>query len=162
MSQKVFHIYTDGGCNVHSGKVGAWSYVIIDPVENDVVYKGCGVVFDTTNQRMELMAMVQAMHRAWHDLPEGDIVVHSDNMMVVNGVGGWVDNWAKNGWKTRAGEDVKFRDLWEQIIELKQKLDPTVKWVKAHSGVKWNELCDSIATTELNKQTHKRRNYGRK
>lgn len=131
-------IYTDGSCLKNPGP-GGWAFVSIqDGKEN----KMSGGATDTTNNRMELMAVINALSSLQEPC---SIVLHSDSQYVVKAfTEGWLRNWKANGWKTTTGE-VKNKDLWKLLMILVSKHDITWKWVKGHAGNRYNELCDQMA-----------------
>ena len=142
-------VYTDGGCSGNPGP-GGWGCVILaDKVE----YTVSGGEALTTNNRMELSAAIAALS-AIDQNPEWRkqaITVHIDSQYVKNGITSWIRSWKKNGWKNSEKQPVKNRDLWEILDELNAKLNVNWKWVKGHSGNKYNDLCDSLATKEAAK-----------
>lgn len=132
-------IYTDGGCRAG---VGGWAWWCEDTDESR-----SGLEMNTTNQRMELQAVLEALNE-YHGY---DITIITDSAYVVNCFGDkWWAKWLENGWFTKKGKVVN-RDLWEPIIELVRDSDPPIKFekVKAHSGVWGNEYVDTMCTDEI-------------
>ena len=142
-------IYTDGGCSGNPGP-GGWGCVIIDgTIEKSL----SGGEARTTNNRMELTAAIQAL-KAVTDNPEWKnrhIAVFSDSQYVKNGITQWIKNWKKNGWVTAAKKPVLNQGLWVSLDALYTPLDIEWKWVKGHAGVKYNEMCDQLCQTEMQK-----------
>ena len=142
-------MFTDGACSGNPGP-GGWGCVILaDKME----YTVSGGEALTTNNRMELSAAIAALsaidqNQEWR---EQAITVHIDSQYVKNGITSWIRSWKKNGWKNSEKQPVKNRDLWEILDELNSKLNVSWKWVKGHSGNKYNDLCDSLATKEAAK-----------
>ena len=144
-------IYTDGACSNNQGEnsVGSWGFVYV--VNDQVISKAGGKNYpDTTNNIMELMAVVQALFRAVSYNYQKDyskISIHTDSAYVLNGITQWIHNWRKNNWVNSKGQPVANRDLWEGLYELTLKFD-NLEWVKVkgHSGDKWNELADDLAS----------------
>lgn len=97
---------------------------------------------DTTNNRMELLAAINALETL--ERPS-DITVITDSQYVKNGVTGWMFGWKKNGWKTAAKKPVKNVDLWKRIDEAQQRHEVTWEWVKGHAGHPENERADELA-----------------
>jgi ribonuclease HI len=131
--------YTDGGCIGNPGP-GGWG-VHIEYPDGRVVEFG-GADFQTTNNRMELRAAIEAV-RATLDWPSPTIV--TDSQYVLRGITEWIAGWKRKGWVTSTGQPVVNRDLWEELDGLATKR-LTWEWAKGHSGVPGNERCDQIAT----------------
>ncbi|RIZ67014.1 MAG: ribonuclease HI [Methylococcales bacterium] len=131
-------IYTDGACRGNPG-VGGWGVSFTYKNHNKELYGGEKL---TTNNRMELMAAIQALE----SLTKPCLVqLNSDSSYVLKGITDWMPNWKKRGWKTAAKTPVKNEDLW-------RRLDATIalhtiewKWVKGHSGDPGNERADALA-----------------
>lgn len=141
-------IFTDGACSDNPGP-GGWAAVFC--LKNG--YKTIsGNEKETTNNRMELIAVIEAIKKAKSKGFE-DIEVHSDSAYVVNAVNkGWITNWKFNNWKTAKKDDVKNKDLWVQLDELisgENKI--TFIKVKGHSGNTFNEIADDLAVVERDK-----------
>lgn len=148
------NIYTDGACSGNPGP-GGWAALILIRAENKkekVVIKGGEK--DTTNNRMEMVAVIDALNFIRKNLKEYkfDIRVHSDSSYIVDSVNkGSLLNWQNNGWKTTKGTDVVNRDLWEKLIKLDNKLSPSFIKVKGHSDNKFNNYVDEVAVRECAK-----------
>lgn len=147
-------VYTDGGCSKNrdpkAPRIGAWAFVATIPGRDSVEMYGAEL--DTTNNRMELTAVIKALET----LEIGpSITVYSDSEYVVRGIIEWCRRWVKNGWKTYDGKPVINRDLWEALLPLYQLHTVRFHHVKGHSGVPGNERCDELCTqamTDLHKQ----------
>jgi len=129
-------VYTDGACRGNPGP-GGWGWVIPDGAWAN------GADPDTTNQRMELMAALDALRTI-----EGPVEVVSDSTYVVNCFNdGWWKGWLKRGWKNSKKEPVANRDIWEPLIELyRRRADElTFTWVKGHAGNEFNDIADRLA-----------------
>jgi ribonuclease HI len=133
-------IFTDGACSGNPG-AGGWAAVILYP--NDTKELSGGEKM-TTNNRMELMACIQALSQVDTSL-ELPIQITTDSQYVKNGINTWIHNWKRNGWRTSTKEPVKNADLWQQLDNLQQQIKPTWQWVKGHAGHQYNELCDRLA-----------------
>lgn len=137
--------WTDGACD--GGGRGGWAFVLSVPDNPFAYYEQSGPVVGTTSQRMELMALVQAlMHISIQPAWASTIVVHTDSSYLKNCfTQGWHVRWARNGWVNSRNEPVANRDLWEQLIQLMEFHD--IRWVKVrgHRGVELNERCDHLA-----------------
>lgn len=137
-------IYTDGACSGNPGP-GGWGCVILAQQKE---IEMSGGEKSTTNNRMELMAAIQALSRvaANNEMSKFKINLVTDSQYVKNGITQWIANWKKNGWKTSSKQPVKNQDLWIKLDELTHTLDIEWSWVKGHAGNKYNEICDSLAT----------------
>lgn len=99
---------------------------------------------DTTNQRMELKAVIEALRAL--KVNDWDVVVYSDSAYVVNAFRQhWIENWQKNGWKNSRKEAVANQDLWQELLLLMGKNRVRIEKVKGHAGDEWNERCDQLA-----------------
>lgn len=136
MSKPVVVIYTDGSCV--KGTNGGWAAALFHN-HNDLQLHGNAA--NTTNNRMELTAVIEALKILTTSC---DVHLHSDSKYVINGVSSWIYNWQRNGWKTKEGE-VSNKDLWEELLPLVKyhKIHP--HWVKGHNGDPGNELVDKLA-----------------
>jgi len=143
MSNKTI-IYTDGGCTGNPGP-GGWAAVIINDSEQKELSGGSQ---ETTNNRMELTAVIEALAYCIQKGITGETEIHTDSQYVKNGINSWIFNWKKNGWKTAAKKPVKNKDLWILLDQHNQQIDPEWFWVKGHSGDTYNELCDSLVELE--------------
>lgn len=133
-------VYTDGGCIGNPGK-GAWAFIICDGAGETEGTGGEGL---TTNNKMELQAVISALTLIQREKPGRAIVVHTDSQYVKNGINEWIHTWERNGWKTAAKEPVKNKELWQTLQSLQKALRPQWKWVKGHAGNPLNERCDRL------------------
>ncbi len=133
-------IYTDGACSGNPGP-GGWAWAV-SPTGKP---SGFGSEPDTTNQRMELLAVINAL-RTYADSAEA-IEIVSDSTYVVHCFRDkWWMGWQRRGWKNSQRQPVANRDLWEPLIELvTSRPDISFTWVKAHNGEPMNELVDQLA-----------------
>ena len=136
-------IYTDGSCLKNPGN-GGWAAIICT---KDEMKKICGSEKDTTNNRMELMATINALKEV---NSEDLIEIYTDSKYVKNGITDWIHNWIKNNWKTSNKEDVKNKDLWVQLYDLNNNSKIKWNWVKAHAGNPLNEEVDLLAKKAAN------------
>ena len=131
-------IYTDGACRGNSG-VGGWGCILSYQGNIKEIY---GAEKYTTNNRMELMAAIQALESlstaCW-------VQLYSDSSYVLKGITDWMPNWKKRGWKTAAKTPVKNEDLWRKLDEVITKHKIEWIWVKGHSGNEGNERADALA-----------------
>jgi ribonuclease HI len=150
---KILEIYTDGSSLGNPGR-GGWGVVV---TTNDiVVHELGGAEANTTNNRMELQALIETLkYLCMRQDPKNDIkeaIIHADSAYVLGGVTLWMYGWQKNGWKKADKKPVLNQDLWEEILGLmKRVVDSKIKIsfqkVKGHAGVVHNERADVIATT---------------
>jgi len=142
-------IFTDGACQGNPGP-GGWAWA----VSPEGTPFGSGGEAQTTNQRMELYAVLDALRTysslaAEHGGPM-PIEIVSDSTYVVNGINQkWYSKWEKNGWKNSKREPVANRDIWEPLIELARLDHVTLSWVKGHSGDRMNDLVDQLAVAAV-------------
>jgi ribonuclease HI len=148
----MINIYTDGGCSGNPGP-GGWGYVILSG--DDETGRSSGSEKHTTNNKMELTAVIAAlrnlkkMNHTGNPGGETVTVIYTDSTYVKKGITEWIAKWVKNGWKTSDKKDVKNRELWISLKELSDSINPQWKWVKGHSGNKWNEECDALVRKEI-------------
>ena len=137
--------YTDGACLGNPGP-GGWAWVVPDGPF------GSGCDGKTTNQRMELTAALEAV-RAF-DCP---LLVVSDSTYVVHCFrDGWWENWLRRGWLNKARKPVANRDLWEPLIDAyRARDDVDFRWVKGHSGDRWNDEADRLAMEAASDQVER-------
>ena len=134
-------VFTDGSSHPNPGP-GGWGFVWVRDGEIKVEGHG-GETDETTNNRMELTALIEA-YRA---LPEdAEVTVFSDSQLCVNTITTWAPGWERNGWK-RKGSPLKNLDLVKPLLEL-YRAHPNcpLEWMRAHAGSRWNEYADSLAT----------------
>ena len=139
MANKKVTIYTDGACSGNPGK-GGWGSILI---YGDVVKELSGGEDNTTNNRMALKAVIEALQALKSPC---DVEIYSDSAYVVNAfTQKWIDNWIKNNWKTADKKSVKNVDLWQELLVLIKTHNVTFKKVKGHSDNELNERCDKLA-----------------
>lgn len=135
---KTVEIFTDGACRGNPGP-GGWG-ALLRYGDNERTL--CGGEHETTNNRMELMAVIQglsALQRAC------EVTVTSDSTYVLKGIQEWMPSWKKRGWKTASKKPVKNVDLWQQLDQLVELHTIDWQWVKGHSGHTENEIADQLA-----------------
>ena len=135
--------HTDGACSGNPGP-GGWG-VLLEAKQDGAVVKTrelSGGEAETTNNRMELMAAIQALEVL--DRPAA-ITIVTDSAYVKNGVTGWIHGWKRNGWKTAARKPVKNVELWQRLDAAQARHDVTWQWVKGHAGHPENERADELA-----------------
>ncbi len=140
----MYEVYCDGSCISNPGP-GGWASVIISGGHEKIVK---GAEDNTTNNRMELMAAIQALEHIDHTNNNAIVNIHVDSQYVKNGITVWIEKWKRNGWRTANKQSVKNCDLWKQLDLLNKKHTVRWKWVKAHNGDKYNEMVDKAARSE--------------
>jgi ribonuclease HI len=131
-------IYTDGACRGNPGPGGWGAILMFGGREKEL----CGGDLATTNNRMELMAAIQALEALNKPCK---VELHTDSQYVMKGITEWVRGWKARGWKTAAKESVKNEDLWRRLDEARQRHDVDWRWVKGHAGHELNERADELA-----------------
>ena len=139
---KPIQIYTDGACRGNPG-CGGWGCII--NVNGDEKEKR-GYQAQTTNNRMELTAVIEALKSTPNDTR---IVIYTDSKYVMDGINQWIDRWKKNGWMTAARKIVKNKDLWLVLDRLICSRQISWVWVKGHSGNEGNERADYLANLAI-------------
>ena len=147
--QKII-IYTDGACSGNPSP-GGWGAVLMSGSNKK---EKSGADPQTTNQRMELMAVVAALKAL--KVTGWEVVVYSDSAYLVNAFGQkWLDKWQQNGWKNSKKEEVANQDLWKELLDLTSRNRVTMKKVKGHAGDEYNERCDQLARQAIKDLTGK-------
>jgi len=143
--QKTIEIYTDGSSLGNPGP-GGWG-IVITSSDKTVTELG-GSEKDTTNNRMELMAVIESLKYIIKKYPQDKVIIHADSTYVLGGVTTWIHNWEKNGWRTANKKPVLNKDLWQELITLVREFKGILSWqkVKGHDGHVHNERADVIAT----------------
>jgi len=135
---RTVEIYTDGACRGNPGP-GGWGALLIAGRHRKTLHGG---ERDTTNNRMELTAVIEALNALKGPCR---VNLHTDSKYVMHGIRDWLPGWKKRGWKTASKKPVKNQDLWQALDEAQQRHDVTWKWVKGHSGHPENEEADALA-----------------
>jgi ribonuclease HI len=131
-------IYTDGACSGNPGP-GGWGAVMLSGRHRKEIWGGEPA---TTNNRMELMAAIQALESLKKPCK---VEVHTDSKYVQQGIAEWIHGWKRRGWKTADKKPVKNEDLWRRLDEARSRHDVQWRWVKGHAGHELNELADALA-----------------
>ncbi|MFL2531678.1 MAG: ribonuclease HI [Porticoccaceae bacterium] len=135
---KTVEIFTDGACRGNPGP-GGWGALLR---YGDNERSLCGGEHETTNNRMELMAVIKGLSALQRSC---EVTVTSDSTYVLKGIQEWMPKWKKKGWKTASKKPVKNVDLWQQLDELVELHTIDWQWVKGHSGHAENEIADQLA-----------------
>ncbi len=138
-NQDVVEIYTDGACSGNPGP-GGWGAVLTNRGKTREL--SGGEAAPTTNNRMELMAAIQALEA----LTRHSVVsLHTDSSYLRNGITSWLPSWKRNGWRTASRQPVKNEDLWRRLDAAAARHDVRWLWVKGHAGNPGNERADALA-----------------
>ena len=137
--EQLVEIYTDGACSGNPGPGGWGALLKYGPRAKEI----CGgEAAGTTNNRMELMAAIQALESLTRPAM---VRLHTDSSYVRNGIVSWLPNWKRNGWRTADKKPVKNADLWQRLDAATQRHQVQWLWVKGHAGDPGNERADALA-----------------
>ena len=134
-------LYTDGACLGNPG-AGGWASILVFNNHKKIL---SGNEADTTNNRMELIAVIKGLSALTRPV---NITIITDSRYVMDGINKWIANWKQNNWKTAAKKAVKNKDLWIKLDKLCGLHQVDWQWIKGHSGHAENEECDRLAQTE--------------
>ena len=140
-------LFTDGACSGNPGP-GGWAYVLeIDGERRSA----SGGERATTNNRMELTAVIQALETIDADgsLRTCEAELHTDSQYVQKGMSQWVESWIARGWVTASKTPVKNKELWQRLKSVADRLTVRWNWVRGHVGVELNEQCDRLVGEEI-------------
>lgn len=137
-ASEVVNIYTDGACKGNPG-VGGWGALLEMNGKEKELFGGERL---TTNNRMELLAVIRALDALKRRCK---VQLHTDSKYVQQGISEWIHGWKKNGWRTAAKKPVKNDDLWKELDAVSQQHDVKWLWVKGHAGHNGNERADELA-----------------
>jgi len=135
-------IFTDGACRGNPGP-GGWGAILRHGDREKELY---GFERETTNNRMELMAAIQALEALKRPC---EVTVTTDSQYVRKGITEWLENWKRRGWKTADKQPVKNQDLWERLEKAIHHHRVEWHWVKGHSGHEENERVDALANRAI-------------
>ena len=137
-NKNAVEIFTDGACSGNPGP-GGWGAILRWRGEEKEIYGGEP---DTTNNRMEMMAAIQALEGLKRAT---NVVLYTDSTYLREGITKWIHGWKRNGWKTAAKKPVKNEDLWRRLDDALADHEIDFRWVKGHSGHPENERADELA-----------------
>ena len=132
------HIYTDGACKGNPGR-GGWGALLVMGEHEKEIFGG---ELATTNNRMELRAVIEALNILNRSC---EVIVHTDSQYVQKGISEWIHGWKARGWKTAAREPVKNADLWQALDAAQEHHQVEWRWVRGHNGHAGNERADALA-----------------
>lgn len=131
-------IWTDGACKGNPGP-GGWGAWLRSGTHEKELFGG---VRDTTNNRMELTAVIEALGALKR---RSHVILHTDSQYVKNGITEWLRNWIRRGWRTADNKPVKNDDLWRKLADAAAKHQVEWRWVRGHAGDAGNERADQLA-----------------
>lgn len=144
----IYFVYTDGSCrnNGRKNAVGAYGFILLDKLQEEVVYHEVHQVINTTNQRMELMAALSACQKLDKlKRPFDEVRILTDSAYLCNCIKqGWYKRWLMNDWVNSKKEPVANRDLWEKLIPFFDSPEFIFQKVDAHTTNKWNNYIDNL------------------
>ncbi len=138
MNKQVVEIFTDGACKGNPGP-GGWGAILRSGEHYKEIFGG---ETDTTNNRMELKAAIEALKCL---RKKSHVILTTDSNYLKKGIESWIAQWKKNNWKTAQKKPVKNQDLWEELDQYIQLHEVEFRWVKGHAGHAENELADQLA-----------------
>ncbi len=143
--RNTIEIYTDGSSLGNPGP-GGWGVVIVNGEK--IIHEIGGYEKETTNNRMELMAVIESLKYILKVYANDTVIIHADSTYTLGGVTTWIHNWEKNGWRTANKKEVLNQDLWKELITLVREFKGNLTWnkVKGHSDHIYNDRADKIAT----------------
>jgi ribonuclease HI len=136
-------VFTDGSCEGNPGP-GGWGVVWVE--DDRVVEERHGFDPETTNNRMELRALIEAYRMLD---PRSEVTVYSDSQLCVNTVNEWASGWAARGWRRKAGPIANLELVKELYGLARSRPGVRLEWIASHDGSRWNEYADALATTYL-------------
>lgn len=138
-------LYTDGSCKINPGP-GGWCAILVYGNNEKVISGG---EKNTTNNRMELMAVIKALEALKEPCR---VKLVSDSKYVIDGLSlGWAKGWRSRGWKKSDKSPALNPDLWGKLLDLTDVHSLSYEWIKGHAGHPYNERCDSVAQSEADK-----------
>ena len=146
--KNVIKIYTDGAAKGNPGPAG-WAAIVLFSQNSGGprALEIGGRVAHATNNQMELTGAIEALKYAKENFPDKQVEVVSDSKYVILGITEWIAGWMRNGWRNAAKKPVVNRELWEELYDLNEAINPKWSYVKGHFGDKHNDRADLIATS---------------
>ena len=142
MSEDVVEIYSDGACRGNPGPGGWGALLRLKNATRSAEKEIWGGEAETTNNRMELMAVIRALEALKRP---SRVRLYTDSQYVQKGISSWIHQWKRRAWRTADRKPVKNVDLWERLDALRQKHDIVWHWVRGHAGTAGNERADELA-----------------
>ena len=145
MSKDVVDIYTDGACSGNPGP-GGWGALLVYGKTRRELNGGTA---NTTNNRMELQAAIEALEALKRPTR---VRLHTDSTYLKDGITEWIDRWKSNGWRTANKKPVKNIDLWERLDKARERHEVEWDWIRGHTGHPENERADELARRGIEQQ----------
>ncbi|WP_371803473.1 ribonuclease H [Candidatus Lokiarchaeum ossiferum] len=151
-TSSILQVYTDGACegNQFDRNYGGWAAIILE--NNSILHQTSGSTKNTTNNRMELLAVIRALQIIVRNKLHESHIIHifSDSAYIVNCFAQkWYIKWKKNNWSNSQGKPVLNPDLWKALLSLVERCNFQFIKVKGHSGNKYNEMVDQLAVSAI-------------
>ena len=146
----LYELYCDGACQPNPG-TGGWAFILYPADTPAVRMTGSGKVENTTNNRMELTALIKGLEKFFDYFNWGgrSLCFVSDSMYLIQGVTSWSEKWQKSNWIKADGKPVLNQDLWKEIVGYKMRIPLSCRYVPGHKGVPLNEECDRMAVRAI-------------
>ena len=146
----MIELYADGSCRRKYNGCGGWAYLYklkeVSDFGSAIIVSNSGYEIGTTNNRMELIAIIKGLESLIkRDMENEKVRVISDSQFAIKGAAIWIRDWELNNWKTTSGRDVANKDLWLELQSLSKNFIINWNWVRGHPGHKENELVDRLA-----------------
>ncbi len=136
-------VFTDGSCEGNPGP-GGWGFVWVE--DDEILAHDCGYEPQTTNNQMELEALIQAMRRIPED---ARVTIFSDSQLCVRTINEWAPAWEQRGWRRKGGPIANLERVQALYRLAGSHPDVELRWIKAHDGSRWNEYVDALANTYM-------------
>lgn len=141
-------VYTDGGCQGNPG-IGAWSFVIVDRDHDNILIAQSGFDAQTTNNRMELQAAIEALRSLRSITANIPVPLYTDSQYVQKGITVWIKAWMRNNWRSSNKKAIKNIDLWQCLYKEQQELVIEWHWLMGHSDNYYNNYCHNMVQKKL-------------
>lgn len=145
-------LYTDGGCSGNPGR-GAWAFVLVDSARHTVLESQSGFDPHTTNNRMELQAVIEALRYARRFDANGSFALYTDSQYVQKGITLWIHTWMRNNWRSKSKTPIKNVALWQLLYSTQQDLAVQWHWLKGHAEHQYNNQCHELVQQEIKEHT---------
>lgn len=143
-----YHLYTDGACQPNPG-FGGWAFIAFSETHSKKRHIRSGYQKDTTNNRMELTAVLEGLKYIKTIDDRSKVFLYSDSKYLLNGLEAWMHNWVQNDWRKKNNHTISNDDIWRQLYSISQEMTISYKHIKGHSGHPENEECDQLAIMQI-------------
>ncbi len=151
MDSNRVQVYTDGGCIGNPG-IGAWAYILL---YDDQKIPGSGYHPNTTNNQMELQAVIEALkHIRQLEEAQRGVVLYSDSRYVIQGITDWLPQWKKRNWKRANNKPVINPALWKELDLLRESMSVLWEWLPGHANIEMNEQCHAMVHETIDHHGH--------